>query len=253
MEEIKKETKNSKLTFIQLDLSDLTSVSKFVDEFRRTKLPLDHLVANAGVLEFAPGLSTSQTKQGYEMMFGVNYLGHFLLNRLLIPEMIKYKTNVVMVSSITYKLVDHCDWENYSRYPVNLTGIYEKLKHYSFTKLLSILHTRKLHSLLKKDSVTVNTLHPGSIATTISKQDHFIQYFIYIFTNLFLKTPLQGAQTTLHCVTKNDNVSGEYYDTCVKTELTGPYAKNDQLADDLWKWSEKECQKHLKDYEIYLY
>lgn len=252
MNEIQKETGNSKLTFIHLDLSDLNSIVKFVEEFRQTKLPMDHLINNAGILEMAPGISTSKTKQNYEIMFGVNYLGHFLLNRLLIPEMIKYKTNVVIVSSITYKFVDFIDWENRCKYPSNLTGIFEKLKHYSFTKLLGILHTRKLHQMLKKEGVKVNCLHPGSIATTISKQDHFIQIFISAFTNLFLKTPIQGSQTTLHCIAKNDNLSGEYYDNCQRTDLTGPYAKDDELGDKLWRWTESELQKHLTDYELYL-
>lgn len=84
---IQKDVKDAKLTFIKLDLSDLDSVKSFVDEFHKKNLPLDILVNNAATVIYSD--QEYKTKQGYEMMFGVNYLGHFLLTKVrMIYELI---------------------------------------------------------------------------------------------------------------------------------------------------------------------
>lgn len=80
IEEIKNEAKDAKLTFIELDLSDFDSIKKFVDKFHNKNLPLDMIINNAATIVYND--QEYYTKQGYEMMFGVNYLGPFLLTKV---------------------------------------------------------------------------------------------------------------------------------------------------------------------------
>lgn len=78
--EIKRETGNKNLEYLYLDLSDLESVYYSVENFKKKNITLDVLINNAGIQVNVE--DKLKTKQGYEMMFGVNYLGHYMLNRV---------------------------------------------------------------------------------------------------------------------------------------------------------------------------
>lgn len=78
--DIQKKHPKAKCEFIKLDLTDLQSVSDCVNTFKSKKIPLDVLINNAGVGNKL--WEQKSTKQGFELMFGVNYLGHYLLNRV---------------------------------------------------------------------------------------------------------------------------------------------------------------------------
>lgn len=92
----------------------------------------------------------------------------------------------------------------------------------------------------------VNSLHPGAIHSNIS---HVAPFWAWIPGNflmwLFFKTPLQGAQTTLHVVCKKDLVSGEYYDNSTISK-SSDLSNDKKTAEDLWNWSEKELSAYLK-------
>lgn len=78
--EIQKKHPKAKCEFIKLDLTDLQSVSECVQTFKSKNYTLDVLINNAGVGNKL--WEQKSTKQGFEIMFGVNYLGHYLLNRV---------------------------------------------------------------------------------------------------------------------------------------------------------------------------
>jgi len=81
---------------MQLDLSDLSSVRSFAEEFKAKHEKLDVLVNNAGVYE----VSFKPTKDGFETNFGINHLGHFLLTNLLLPTLLATpQARVINVSS----------------------------------------------------------------------------------------------------------------------------------------------------------
>ena len=71
---------NITIEFMQLDLSSFKSIHNFVEQFKAKNLPLHYLICNAGVMNIAKG----KTEEGFELHFGVNHLGHFLLTNLLL-------------------------------------------------------------------------------------------------------------------------------------------------------------------------
>jgi retinol dehydrogenase-12 len=83
-----------------VDLSSMESIDRFVKAFLQKKLYLDILVLNAGVM-MCP---YQTTKEGIEMQFGTNHIGHFLLVKLLMPLIIQSKTRIVIVSSAGHQI-----------------------------------------------------------------------------------------------------------------------------------------------------
>lgn len=81
--DIKKELPNAKITFLELDLASFASVKKAADTFEASSKRLDILMNNAGIMACPAGL----TKEGYEIQFGTNHMGHALLSKLLLPTL----------------------------------------------------------------------------------------------------------------------------------------------------------------------
>ena len=111
-EKIHSESENAVVNVMQLDLSDLTSIRKFADEFKGSYSRLDLLINNAGVM--VPPYS--KTTDGFELQLGTNHFGHFALTGLLI-DLIKQTPNsrVVNVSSMAHAFgkldFDDLNWE----------------------------------------------------------------------------------------------------------------------------------------------
>ena len=87
MASIQQTIPNASITVLPLDLASLQSVQQCANTFNETSDRLDILILNAGIAGVAPGL----TKEGYEMHFGTNYLGHAFLAQLLLPKMLHTK------------------------------------------------------------------------------------------------------------------------------------------------------------------
>ncbi|MFG2354175.1 oxidoreductase [Streptomyces sp. NPDC048521] len=142
----------------RLDLADLTSVRAFAASWDR---PLDLLINNAGVMM----VPEQRTEDGFEMQFGTNHLGHFVLTNLLLP----YVTDrVVTVSSGAHRMGDRViHFEN-----PNLTGIYTPQRAYSQSKLANLLFTLELQRRLTGSGSPVRALaaHPGWAATNLQSR-----------------------------------------------------------------------------------
>ncbi|MER5521144.1 oxidoreductase [Streptomyces sp. NPDC002763] len=139
----------------RLDLADLASVREFAAGWDR---PLDLLINNAGVMM----LPEQSTKDGFEMQFGTNHLGHFALTNLLLPFL---KDRVVTVSSGLHRGGDgviHFD-------DVNLRGTYSPTRAYAQSKLANLLFTLELQRRLTEAGSPVRALaaHPGYAATNL--------------------------------------------------------------------------------------
>ena len=206
---IKEETKNDKISFIHLDLNSLQSVREFVKQFNDSFSRLDGLVNNAGVMH----TRKQKTDDGFELQFGVNYLGHFLLTEMLIPNLKKSKDGrIIHTSSVMHErtLVDLNDL-NYEKRK------YSRIDAYNQSKLAQVLYARYQATLLKKSNITSVSIHPGWVQTPLIKhtlpvffQDVLLKPFLTIAGMINVKI---GTQTTLHCLIDPNvpNYSGCYF------------------------------------------
>ena len=167
----------------------------------------------------------------------------------MIPDLIQSKGSIVIVSSDAHYVfvkdtVDTFQFKDKTKIHFKDQSIFSILKQYGFSKLLNILHARYLHHILNEKGVKVNSLHPGAISTNIAPNASFpLAQIVHLFGYLFFKTTFQGCQNTIHVATKKDNASGNYYDQLTPTKPSD-IALNDNIAKDLWEWSENEISKY---------
>ncbi|XP_063044634.1 retinol dehydrogenase 12-like isoform X1 [Engraulis encrasicolus] len=236
-EEIRKRSGNGNVLLKQLDLASLESVRRLATDVLATEERLDILINNAGIM-MCPKW---QTEDGFEMQFGVNHLGHFLLTNRLLPILKKSTpSRVVNVSSLAHeKGKIHFD-------DINLDKDYEPMRSYQQSKLANVLFSRELAKRLEGSGVTVYSLHPGVIRTELgrylSESLGLVQRLLFsvVFRLLspILKNTKQGAQTTIHCAVEESiaNTSGLYYSDCAPKQ-PAPQACDDEAAKRLWDLS----------------
>ena len=231
---------NSKVGFnssewLPLDLQSLASVKNCANLFIKTKRPLDLLINNAGLA----GVS-GITVDGYELGFGVNHLGHFLLTNLLLNVL--HNTNgsrVITVSSNAHKHAKFIDWDLVIKKTTSLTGLNE----YATSKLANILFSKELAKKLRGSNSSSYSLHPGVVSTNIWQTlPAFLQAIIKLNGML---TPQEGAKTTLYCALKAPmSDSGNYYSS-EKIEYPSQTAQSEALAGELWQRSLEWTKKYL--------
>ncbi|KAL1783056.1 retinol dehydrogenase 14 [Sigmodon hispidus] len=217
----------------ELDLASLRSVRAFCQELLQEEPRLDVLINNAGVFQ-CPYM---KTEDGFEMQFGVNHLGHFLLTNLLLGLLkSSAPSRIVVVSSKLYKYGD-INFED-----LNSEQSYNKSFCYSRSKLANILFTKELARRLEGSNVTVNVLHPGIVRTNLGRHIHIPLLARPLFNLVswaFFKTPLEGAQTSIYLASSPEveGVSGRYFGDCKEEELL-PKAMDESVARKLWDISE---------------
>ncbi|XP_047080510.1 short-chain dehydrogenase TIC 32, chloroplastic-like [Lolium rigidum] len=227
------------LDVMELDLSSMASVRKFAADFNAKGLPLNILVNNAGVL----ATSFTLSKDGIEMQFATNHVGHFLLTHLLLETMKKtsresnVEGRIVNVSSVGHKFT----YQEGIRFDkINNEAEYSASGAYGQSKLANILHANELARRFKEEGVniTANSLHPGSIITNILRNHSIIDFLHRSLGMLLLKNANQGAATTcyvaLHPSVKG--VSGKYFCDSNVYEASDK-AKDVELAKKLWDLS----------------
>ena len=213
---------------LPLDLGDLDSVRRCADLFLARGLPLHVLINNAGLAG-----SRGFTRSGFELAFGVNHIGHFLLTQLLLDRI---KTSgparIVTVASRAHKRVPGIDFEAVTQPTKTRTALLE----YGVSKLANVLFSAELARKLKGTEVTTYALHPGVVASDVWRS---VPWPIRPLMKLGMISTEEGAATTLYCATAKEvrSETGLYYDKCqVKTpSLTGQDAR---LAAELWQRSE---------------
>ena len=222
---------------MHLDLADLESIRAFAAEFSARYGRLDVLINNAGIL----GGRRATTKQGFEMTFGVNYLGAFLLAMLLLPLLEQSEQGrVVMMTSVAYGWVDvRFDDLNFQR------G-YNRFLAYGHSKLCNLLFTRSLTEKLRArgSRVTINAVHPGVVATDIVVNRVTGRFrWVANLMQLFFKTSEDGARTSVYlaCDPGLSRVSGEYFVNS-RIEPSSADSKDLEKARRLYKVSLGLCK-----------
>ena len=215
--------------FISLDLGDLASVRACAEAFLERQLPLHILVANAG-LAGQKGLTAS----GFELMFGVCHVGHFLLVQLLQPCLLaSAPARVVVVSSKAHRHLKTLNMDAL-RQPTRSPG---GLKEYSAAKLANLLFASELGRRLAGTGVTTYAVHPGIVASDVWRG---VPRPLRRLIRRFMVSPEEGAKTSLYCATSEEvaEQTGGYYDRCQLTSPS-PLANDVNLAALLWQASEQ--------------
>ena len=206
---ILKDNPNSKITTIPLNLASLKSVKGFINKFLNDFNRLDGLVNNAAVMN----TSKNYTEDGFELQFGINFLGHFLLTELLLPLLKKSKeARIIHTSSVFHeKGLINLDDLNFKTRKYSSWGAYYQ------SKLAQVLYSRYQAKLLKNYNITSVSIHPGWVQTPLIKHTlptFFQNYLFYPVLKISgMVDTWHGCQTTMHCLLDKTIVknSGQFY------------------------------------------
>ena len=218
----------AQVDLLALDLSDLASVRRCAATFLALDLPLHVLVNNAG-LAGGKGLTTS----GFELAFGTNHIGHFLLTQLLLDRLkSSAPARIVTVASRAHYRVSGWDWSALTAPTQTATGLTE----YGVSKLANVLFTAELAKRLQGTGVTAYAVHPGVVASDVWRS---VPWPFRPLIKRWMITVEEGALTTLHCAASADvaQQTGLYYDKC-KPKTPSDLARDPALALELWNRSE---------------
>lgn len=215
---IRQEVPGARVDHARLDLADLASVREFaagVDQ-------VDLLVNNAGV-----GMTPkSLTKDGFELQFGTNHLGHFALTGLLLPRLLaRPGARVVTVSSDAHAR-GSIDFDDLA-----LDRGYGRMSAYGRSKLANLLFALELQRRAEQagaDLVSVAT-HPGATATRIVRLGP-LQWLL----GVFLQAPAAGAVPSLYAATSPEIRGGEFVGPRAKPLTPSPTARSAEVAARLW-------------------
>jgi retinol dehydrogenase 12 len=247
IKEVKKEVPNANLKPLSLDLSSFDSIKGAARTFTQSSQRLDILLLNAGIMATEAGL----TKDGYEIQFGTNHVGHALLTKLLAPVLDKTAAEprsdvrVVVLTSAAVAIAPKGGIEfDTLRTEQEAMGSWTR---YGQSKLANALFARQLAKL--HPNWTVTAIHPGVVTTNLMRymqERSWLIKAVMPIAGLLLTTVEQGALNQLWGATapKGDIKSGEMYFPVadLTTGRRGPYVKDDALAKRLWDWTEQELQ-----------
>ena len=214
------------------ELSEPASVRACIDAVTRDGARLDALICNAGIM----ALPRLRQAHGIELQFLTNHIGHFILvNGLL--DRLAAQGRVVIVASNAHRRAPAAGIEF-----DNLSGArgYVPWRAYGQSKLANILFTKELARRLT-DGRTANTLHPGVIATNLSRSMGALpRVALAVAAPLVLKNEAQGAATQVFLATNPSvaGVTGQYFSHCQRAEPE-PIANDAALAARLWQESER--------------
>jgi NAD(P)-dependent dehydrogenase (short-subunit alcohol dehydrogenase family) len=200
---------------------------------------LDVLVNNAGGL-----LSERQlTAEGYEMTFGANHLGHFLLTDLLLERLrASAPSRIVNVSSIAHRFgsISFAD-------PMFERRSYAGIDAYNQSKLANVLFTTELARRLAGTGVTANCLHPGAVRTRFGNADDTrgFERIVVAIGRPFMVSARRGSRTITYLASSPavEGVSGQYF-VRSRQHTASKGATDVDTARQLWELSEKLVAAH---------
>lgn len=236
LRDIRTTTGDGDLIVMDLDLGDMLSIRTFASNFLEKFNNINVLVNNAGVS--MPPEDRQKTKDGFEIHFGVNHLGHFLLTHLLL-NCIENTPNsrIVIVSSLLYKYgkidFDNLDadkgWDTKQRNSL-----------YNNSKLANIFHSQELTKRLRGKGVGTFVVSPGFVYTGLMrysapKYSWFKKLCFLPIMFMFMRSAKQGAQTSIHAAVSEelDDVEWAFLSNCKIEKLTA-VAEDEGTSSRLW-------------------
>eukprot|EP00242_Pyramimonas_sp_CCMP2087_P009900 CAMPEP_0198199516 /NCGR_PEP_ID=MMETSP1445-20131203/2802_1 /TAXON_ID=36898 /ORGANISM="Pyramimonas sp., Strain CCMP2087" /LENGTH=333 /DNA_ID=CAMNT_0043869387 /DNA_START=241 /DNA_END=1242 /DNA_ORIENTATION=+ len=240
--EIRNTCKTAHISTMHLDLSDLESVKTFAKEFIQSKLKLHVMINNAGVMACPLLLS----KQGLELQFATNHLGHFLMTKLLLPVMADacradhVRGRVVSVASMGHFIVPRAQALDFD----NLDGAktYSPFIQYGQSKLCNVLFALELDRRMQAEGVPIEavSLHPGVIATELFRfgLNRLFKPFARLMRPVIKSIP-QGAATHVYCALADVETHRGGFWADVNPARASSWGTDAALALQLWDKSEE--------------
>ena len=226
---------------VACELSELGSVAECADAVRELGQPIDALICNAGIM--TP--SELQQKDGLELQFLTNHLGHFVLvNRLLDRVKAARAGRIVMVSSLGHytTVAGGINFDNLSG-----NRHYVPFLFYGQSKLANLLMSNELARRLEGSKATSNAIHPGIILTPLVRNiSGRLTSLAGVFTWPVNRSVEQGAATQCYVATSGalEGVSGCYFADCNPARMSA-HARDPELARRLWAVSEELAEGYL--------
>lgn len=219
--------KGATASFLELDLADLAQCKSAAAQFIKEHGALDILINNAGLAG-----QFGITKDGYELAFGVNHLGHFAFTLGLLPLLEQSHGRIVNVSSGSHYKAKSLSFEHVREKTRTRTGLPE----YEMSKLCNVLFTAEL----RRRYMTISSIsvHPGRIASDIWRG--VPQPFRTVLPALlFMSTVEVGASAVVQVARIPINAETPIYYHMLHAKEANPLALSEDLATELWDYSEK--------------
>ena len=227
-----KETGNQNIEIMGVDLANLSAVKAFADQVKMKVEHLDLLMNNAGTME--TGLHI--TVDGLERTVSVNYVGPYLLTRLLLPIM-GQGSRIVNMASCVY-LLGKLNFPEF--FLSGRKGSFWRIPVYSNTKLAITLFTMDLARRVKEKGITVNAADPGIVNTEIIRMQMFFDPLTDLIFRPCIRTPRQGADTAIHLLLDADKEgqTGTFNRSNQIVNVGKKYTEHRQM-DELWSQTEE--------------
>ena len=216
------------LGVVPVDLGDLDSVRGAADAIADRLPRFDVLINNAGL-----GAARGLTASGFELAFGTNHVGHFLLTTRLLDALGDgAPRRVVTVASKSHYQAKGIDFDAVRRPTRSRTGMPE----YAVSKLANVLFSQELARRVAGRGIHTYVLHPGVIASEIWRN---VPWPLRPVMTRFMKSPEEGARTSVYCACSPEvaDDTGRYYSDCAVKEPNP--AATPELAAELWRRSEE--------------
>ncbi|TBU57725.1 NAD(P)-binding protein [Dichomitus squalens] len=242
IERLKKET-GKEAHFLHLDLGNIASVRKAAEDFLAKETALHTLFNNAGVM-WSPVADV--TADGYDLQFGTNVLGHFLLTKLLLPALLKGKESSgdgharVITTTSPYAYIGHINFDTLKDGPARRKQSTEVL--YQQSKLGDILVAFELARRYGEQGIVSVTLHPGILKTDLLRHTNFVKRAAL---ESVYYPPAMGALTPLYAGTTPEGLklNGKYLIPWAReAEVYNKEAYDEDLARRLWEWLEEQVK-----------
>lgn len=237
VEEISRRARSESVESVALDLGSLASVRECAAELGRRTERIDVLINNAGLIQ--SGRET--TTDGFEMSFGVNHLGHFLLTNLLKDQLVAADTPRVinLASAAHWFAVGGLNFDD-----LQSVRFYNVWVAYGRSKLANILFTDELARRWRGDKVCVSSVHPGVVRSGFGQDGDTrgVADRLIDISRPFSITPEKGADTSVWLATSSTGIdldrSGTFWSNR-KPSMRAPWARRPVDANRLWLASEE--------------
>ncbi|XP_076303315.1 retinol dehydrogenase 12 isoform X1 [Lasioglossum baleicum] len=237
--DIRSKIPTGELIPMKLNLASFSSIRDFATEVIKNFPQIHVLINNAGV--YVPFKEHASTEEGFEIHFGVNHLGHFLLTNLLLETLKQNAPSRIVI--VTSKLFEHgkIDFPNLNG-DKDLTIKGRMNPAYCNSKLANTYFGIELARRTTNHGVNIYMVCPGFTYTGLFRNVKRSWFHYIIFSPIafmFLRTANQGAQTVLHCAIEPSlsEDTGNIYRDCKRYISTKKL--DSDVALHLWNVSEK--------------